>query len=233
MRSFHLTCMPGVLPGGTEWLHSTMRQSAESLVKGHESHISLQEAVPGFSDHFQHVLHLAFMTSQKHQQNSDDAFKSPSPKNSPLHCSLQKPQGRTVISQGKPCLSCTVPIFCVLSHLWTNFCHLSQCNEHLGDSTMLLFCVCTASCTDAPGSLLMKIIANKRLKPWMKHSFWRDSRGKAVRGKLSGHSQQLVYRVTITLPNTPCVTASHLCCQHLLQGNRDHVTRLILDCHSK
>lgn len=48
---------------------------------------------------------------------------------------------------------------------------------------MLLFCVCTASCTDAPGTLLMKIIDNKRLKPWMKHSLWRDSRGKADRGE--------------------------------------------------
>lgn len=110
---------------GTEWLCRTSVSSSEIFVKGHGSQISLQEALS---------LVIIFSTcsiSRLWQFRSSSKTpimllkvpkneKKKSPKNSTLHCSLQKSQGRTVINQGKslPLLHCS-NILCYIPYLWT------------------------------------------------------------------------------------------------------------------
>lgn len=99
----------GCSQGGTDWLHRT---AAQLRALWRDMNLKFHSQC---SDHFQHMLHLTFMTSQKHQQNSNYALKIPLLKTLLCTVACNSLRGGQWLAKVNPCLSCTVPIFCVIS----------------------------------------------------------------------------------------------------------------------
>lgn len=114
MRSYHLTCMPGMLSRG----HRMTAQdcsSAEKFVKGHESQISLQEAVFWFSDIFSTCSTSHLWQPRNISKTLIMLLKVRLLKTLLCTVACKSLRGGQGLAKANPCLSCTVPILCVIS----------------------------------------------------------------------------------------------------------------------